>query len=72
MKQWYHIATDTESKNPRVSRTCNRRMMLFSKFAVANSKKSRIVKEQEASGLSNQLEVVGYCSKIPLLDDILF
>ena len=36
---------NTESKNPK-----DRRIMLLSNFAVYSSKKSRIIKEQEASG----------------------
>ena len=40
-----------ESKNPKVARTAKGRIILFSKCAVCDSKKSKFVKEQEASGL---------------------
>ena len=40
-----------ESKNPKVVRIKNGRIMLLSKCAVCNSKKWKFFKEQEASGL---------------------
>ena len=42
---------DTESNIPRVARTKNRRIMLLSKCGVSDSKKSKFIKQQEASGL---------------------
>ena len=42
---------NTESKNLRVVRTKNGGIMLLSKYAVCDSKKSKFVKEQEAAGL---------------------
>ena len=36
---------NTESKNPKVVRTKNRRIMLLSKFSLYNSKKSKFFKE---------------------------
>ena len=42
---------NTESKNPKVVRTKNERIMLFSKCSVSDSKKSKLIKEQEAGGL---------------------
>ena len=42
---------NTESKNPKVIRTKNGRIMLVSKYAVCDGKKSKFIKEQEASGL---------------------
>ena len=41
----------TESKNPKVVRTENGRIMLLSKCAVCNSKISKFIKGQEASEL---------------------
>ena len=41
----------TESKNPKVVKTKNGRIMVSSKCLVCNSKKSIFIKEQEASGL---------------------
>ena len=43
--------TDTKSENSKVSKTNNDRIMLLSKCAVGNSKKSRFIKEQQASRL---------------------
>ena len=39
---------NTESKNPKVARTKNRRIMLLSKCAVCDSKESKFIKQQEA------------------------
>ena len=45
--------------------------MLLWKCAICGSKKSRLIKEQEASGLSS-LGLKTPVSKVPLLGDILF
>ena len=42
---------NTESKNLEAVRTKNRRIMLLSKCAVCNNRKSKFIKEQETSGL---------------------
>ena len=42
---------NTESKNPTFVKTKNGRMIILSNYMVCNSKKSRFIKEQEASGL---------------------
>ena len=52
-----------ESKNPKLARTRNGRIMLLSKCAVSDSKKSKLIKEQDASGLSSSLVI-----KKPLSD----
>ena len=57
----------TESKNSKVGRTKNGRIMFLSKCAVCDSKKSKFIKEQEASGLLSALRI-----KEPLLDSLLF
>ena len=44
-----------ENKNPKVARTKNGRIMLLPKSVVCNSKKSKLIKEQEASGLLSTL-----------------
>ena len=50
---------NTESKNPKVARTKNGRIMLLSNCAVCDSKKSKFIKEQEASsGLLSSLESI--------------
>ena len=42
---------NTENKNPKAATTENGRIMLLSKCAVSDSKKSKFIKQQEASGL---------------------
>ena len=42
---------NTESKNPKVARTKNGRIMLLEKSALRHSKKAKFTKEQETSGL---------------------
>ena len=58
--------------NPRISKASNNKTMLLSKCAICGSKKSKFVKEQEASGLSSSLGIKTPLSKIPLLGNILF
>ena len=62
----------SENINPRVSKTSNGRAMLLSKCSMCNSKKSRFIKDQEAKGLLNNLDVRTPLSKLPILGDILF
>ena len=57
----------TESKNPKVSITKNGRLMLLSKWAVCNSKKSKFFKQQETSGVLSSLGKKTPLSKIPLV-----
>ena len=54
---------NTESKNPKIIKTKNGRIMLLSKCAVCDSKKSISVKEQEAIGLVSNLGVKTPLSK---------
>ena len=63
---------NTESKNPKVVRTKNARIMLLSKCSVYNSKKSKFLKEQEPRGLLSSLGIRTPLSQIPLLDPLLF
>ena len=46
--------------------------MILSKYAVCDSKKSKIIKTQEASRLLSSLGIKTLLSKIPLLDLLLF
>ena len=48
---------NTESINPRVSKTSNGKTMVFSKCAICDSKKSRFIKNQEAKRLLSSLGV---------------
>ena len=54
---------NTESKNPKVAKTKNRRIMLLSKCSVCDSKKSKFIKEQ-TSGLLSSLGIKTPLSKI--------
>ena len=62
----------TENINPRVSKTSNNRTMVVSKCAICGSKKSRLIKNQEAKGLLSNLGIKMPLSKVPILGDILF
>ena len=48
---------NTESKILKVIRTKNRRLMLLSKCAVCDSKKSKFIQEHEASKLLKDSEI---------------
>ena len=61
-----------ESKNPKVARTKNERMMLLLKYAVCDSKKPKIIKQQKASGLLSSLGIKTPLSKIPLVGPLFF
>ena len=50
----------------------NGKMMLLSSCEVCNSKKSRFIKVQEASGLLSSLGVKPHLSKTPLVGPLLF
>ena len=53
-------------------RTKNGRIMLLSKCVVCDSKKSKFLKEQEASRLLSSLGIKTPFNKIPLLGPLLF
>ena len=57
---------NTESKNPWIEKIKNGRVMLLSNCAVCEGKKSRFIKEEEASKLL--VNMLG--TKIPVLGDI--
>ena len=58
---------NTESKNPKVARKKNGRMMLWSKCAVCDGKKPQFIKQQEASRLLSSLGISTSLNKISLL-----
>ena len=62
---------NTESINPKVSKTHNERIMFSSKCALCSSEKLRFIKEQDASRLFSESGIRTPLSKIPLLGDIL-
>ena len=61
-----------ESINPKVSKTTNGKMKILSKCAICGSKKSKLIKEQQAKGLLSNLGIRTPLNKIPVLGDILF
>ena len=61
-----------QSKNPEVMKTENGRIMLLWKCAVCDSKKSKFIKVEEPTGLSNSLGKKAPLRKIPLIDPLLF
>ena len=58
---------NTENKNLKLVRTKNGRIMLLLKYAVCDSKKSKFLKEQEASWLLSSLRTRTLLSKIYLV-----
>ena len=63
---------NTESINPKVSKTTNSKMMILSKCAISGSKKSKFIKAQQAKGLLSNFGIRTPLNKIPILGDILF
>ena len=63
---------NTESKNPKLSRTKNRRIMLLSKCVVCDSKNLKLIKEQEASGLLSSSVIKTPLSIFPVIGPLLF
>ena len=63
---------NVESKNPKVAKTKNGRIMLLSKCAVCDSKKSKFIKEQGASGLLSSFGIKIPLTKIALVGPLLF
>ena len=63
---------NTESKNSKIVNTNNGRILLLSICAVCDSKKSKFIKEQEASGLLGSLGIIIPLTKIRLERPLLF
>ena len=63
---------NTESINPKVSKTTNGKTIILSKCAICGSKKSKFIKEQQTKGLLSNLGIRTPLNEIPLLGDILF
>ena len=61
---------NTESINPRVSKTSNGKTMILSKCAICDSKKFKIIKK--GTGILSSVGIRTPLSKIPVLGDILF
>ena len=62
----------TKNINLQVSGTSNGKIIILSKYAICNSKKSKFINQQEAKGLLSKLGIKTPLSKIPILGDILF
>ena len=62
---------DTDNIDPKMFKTKNNRLLMWSKCSVCNNKKSQFIKEQDAKGLLSNLGIKTPLSKIPLLN-ILF
>ena len=63
---------NTENINPRVPKTNNGRKMILSNCVMCGSKKSKIIKKQEANRLLSKLGTKTPLSKIPLFGNVLF
>ena len=72
LSYYLKFGKNTESKNPNVARTKNERIMTLSKCTVYDCKKSKFIKEQEASELWSSLGINTSLSKIPLIGPVLF
>ena len=63
---------NTESINPKVSKTTNSKVIISLTCAICGSKISKFIKEQQAKGLLSNLGLRTPLNKIPILEDILF
>ena len=63
---------NTESINPKVSKTTNAKAMILSTCALCGNKKLKFIKQQEAKRLLSNLGLRTQLNKIPVLGDILF
>ena len=59
---------NTKNIDAKMMKTKNGRFVLSSKCAICGSKKSKFMKEQEATGLLSNLGIITPLSKIPLLN----
>ena len=62
----------TKNLNPQGSSTSNGKLMILSKRAMCNSKKSKFINKQEAKGLLGKTGIKTPLSKIPILGEIFF
>ena len=63
---------NTDSINPRVSKTKKGKTMIWSKSAISGGKKSRFIKKQEASKILSNFGLKTRLSMVPLLGDRCF
>ena len=62
----------TKNINLQVSGASNGKIVILSKCAICNSKKSKFINRQEAKGLLSKLGIKTPLNKIPILSDIYF
>ena len=62
----------TKNIDPQVSSTSNGKVMILSKCAICNSKKSTFINRQEAKWLLSNVGIKTPLSKVPILGDNLF
>ena len=55
-----------------MSKTSNGKTIILSKCAICGAKKSRYLRQQEASGILSSLDLKTPLSKIPFYSDVLF
>ena len=60
----------TKSINPKIVRNKHNRSMIQSNCAICGSKKSRFIKEHQASGLLSNLGIRTPLNKVPLLSTL--
>ena len=72
LSYYLKCSKNTESKNPKIARTKNGRIMILSKCAVCDSKKSKFIQQQETNGLLSSLRIKTPLSRIPLVGRLLF
>ena len=63
---------NTESINPKVSKTTNGKAIILSTCAICGTKKSKFIKQQEGKGLLSNLGLKTPLNKMPVLGCILF
>ena len=66
----FRFRKNTDSKNPRVVKTENEKILISSNCAFCGCKRLSIIKEQETSELLGNLGTKTLLSQIPLLDPI--
>ena len=71
---WYCLKCrkNKESRNPKVGKTKNGRIMLLSKCEVCSNKRSKFIKENKASGLLSTLGIETPLIKVRFIGPLLF
>ena len=72
LSYWLKCTKNTQSKNPKVEKTKNGRIMLLLKCTVCDSRKSKFIKELETSRLLNSFGIKSSLCKIQIVCPLLF